>query len=76
MSKVDIMYELEPEFQPDEIGDRTIRMHTPYGKHVAVTDQVFDVMLSEGLIRKTSDGYVFVGRYDDLPRPKRRKKKK
>jgi hypothetical protein len=43
------------------------------GKNVKVSDKVFDLMLDEGLLRKTDDGYVFVGKYEDLYGKKKKK---
>ena len=31
-------------------------------------------MMSEGLLRKTNDGYVFVGKYEDLREKKKKKR--
>jgi hypothetical protein len=43
------------------------------GKNVKISDKVFDLMLDEGLLRKTDDGYVFVGKYEDLHGKKKKK---
>ena len=75
MTKVNIMYDLEPDYFPNELDHRPpIAMHGPKNRAVKVSDRVFDVMLSEGLLRKTDDGYVFVGRYEDLPNKPKKKK--
>ena len=74
MNKVNIMYDLEPEYLTDEPNPirPTRPQHGPKSRAVQVTDRVFDIMLSEGLLRKTDDGYVFVGRAEDLPnKPKK-----
>jgi hypothetical protein len=42
-------------------------------KNVKVSDKVFDLMLDEGLLRKTDDGYVFVGKYEDIHGKKKKK---
>jgi hypothetical protein len=72
MPKINVMYELEPDFLNNERFDYKIKLINDRGKNVKISDKVFDLMMSEGLIRKTDDGYVFVGKYEDL----REKKKK
>jgi hypothetical protein len=73
MTKVNIMYDLEQDYLTDELHRRpTFPMNGPKNRSLKVSDRVFDIMLSEGLLRKTDDGYVFVGRYEDLPnKPKK-----
>jgi len=65
MYKVNIMYELEPEYETDthHKGNRP-RMANDKGKNVKVSNKVFDLMMSEGLIKNTPYGYVFVGKYE------------
>jgi len=76
MTKVNIMYDLEPDYYPNELThEPTITMHGHKNKSVRVSDRVFDVMLSEGLLQKTDDGYVFVGHADDLPQKPKKKKR-
>jgi len=72
MPKVNIMYELEPEYLNNEGPEYKIRMNNDRGKNVKISDKVFDLMMSEGLIKKTDDGYVFVGRYEDLHNKKKK----
>ena len=67
------MYELEPNFFNDEVPDYKIKMTTDKRKNVKVSEKVFDLMLDEGLLRKTDDGYVFVGKYEDLTGKKKKK---
>jgi hypothetical protein len=67
------MYELEPNYIDDEAPDYKIKMTNDRGKNVKISDKVFDLMLDEGLLRKTDDGYVFVGKYEDIQGRKRKK---
>ena len=67
------MYELEPNFFNDEVPDYKIKMTPDKRKNVKVSEKVFDLMLDEGLLRKTDDGYVFVGKYEDLTGKKKKK---
>jgi len=73
MPKINVMYELEPNYYTDEAPEYKIKMTNNKEKNVKVSEKVFDLMLSEGLLRKTDDGYVFVGKYEDL-HGKRKKK--
>jgi hypothetical protein len=70
MPRINVMYELEPDFNNDGF-DYKIKMNTDRGKNVKISDKVFDLMVSEGLIKKTDDGYVFVGKYEDLREKKK-----
>lgn len=67
------MYELEPNYLADEAPEYKIKMTYDKAKNVKVSDKVFDLMLDEGLLRKTDDGYVFVGKYEDLHGKKKKK---
>lgn len=66
MNKVNVMYEigLENLFDNQNKDDKNIK--TNKGKHVKVSDQLFDFMVKEGLIKKTKDGYIFIGDHKDL----------
>jgi len=73
MPKVNVIYDIGPEylFEDTDIGYE-IR-HKDKGKNVKISDKLFDLMISEGLIRKTEDGYVFVGKYEDVMELKKKK---
>jgi len=73
MQKINVMYELEPDYLNNEELDYKIKINNDKGKNVKISDKVFDLMMSEGLIRKTDDGYVFVGKYEDLHEKKKKK---
>jgi hypothetical protein len=73
MPKINVMYELEPNYLSDEAPEYKIKMTHDKAKNVKVSDKVFDLMLDEGLLRKTDDGYVFVGKYEDLHGKKKKK---
>ena len=73
MPKINVMYELEPNYLVDEAPEYKIKMTYDKTKNVKVSDKVFDLMLDEGLLRKTDDGYVFVGKYEDLHGKKKKK---
>ena len=73
MPKINVMYELEPNYLEDQSPDYRIKMPYDKSRNVKVSDKVFDLMLDEGLLRKTDDGYVFIGKYEDLNGKKRKK---
>ncbi len=79
MHKVDVMYEIEPDDLVGDIDyiykikkfDKAIADRT---KSIKITEKVFDLMLSEGMLQKTDNGYVFVGKYEDVREFKNKKK--
>ena len=73
MPKINVMYELEQNYLTDEAPEYKIKMTHDKAKNVKVSDKVFDLMLDEGLLRKTDDGYIFVGKYEDLHGKKKKK---
>jgi hypothetical protein len=74
MPKINVMYELEPEYQTENPLKYNIKMNNDKVKNVKVSDKVFDLMMSEGLLRKTDDGYVFVGKYEELHGKKKKRR--
>jgi hypothetical protein len=73
MPKINVMYDLEPNYLNDEAPEYKIKIIHDKTKNVKVSDKVFDLMLDEGLLRKTDDGYVFVGKYEELQSKKKEK---
>jgi hypothetical protein len=73
MPKINVMYELDPTSLVDENTEYKIKIPHDKGKNVKVSDKVFELMRDEGLLRKTDDGYVFVGKYEDLQVNKKKK---
>jgi len=74
MHKINVIYELEPEFVKEkESNAYQLKIHNDKGKNIRVSNKVFDLMMSEGLIKQTPYGYVFVGKYDK-PEKKNHKK--
>ena len=69
-----MIYDIEPEYLFDDTNNGyEIKINKDKGKNVKISDKLFDLMLSEGLIKKTEDGYVFVGKYEDDSKPKKKK---
>ena len=73
MPKINVIYELEPNYLNDNTPENKIKMTYDKEKNIKISDKVFDLMLDEGLLRKTDDGYVFVGKYEDLYGKKKKK---
>jgi predicted transcriptional regulator len=76
MPKINIMYEIEPDYLNDETPEKPDdknKIVYEKGKNVEVSEKVFDLMMDEGLLRKTDNGYVFIGKYEDLHGKKKKK---
>ncbi len=65
MHKIDIIDDIGLEYIFDD-EPKQIKIKNNKGKQVKISDEVFDFMINEGLIKKTSDGYIFVGKSEDL----------
>lgn len=66
MPKINVIYDLEPNDLNDNTPEYKIKMKYDKEKNIKISDKVFDLMLEEGLLRKTDEGYVFVGKYEDF----------
>jgi hypothetical protein len=66
MHKVDVIYDIGLENLLDDYIKDEAKIKTNKGKQVKVSDKLFEYMVNEGLIRKTDDGYIFIGNYKDL----------
>ena len=74
MHRVDVMYDIELEYLFDDLNDKyKLKINKDKEKNVKIPDKLFDLMLKEGLIKKTEDGYVFVGQYKDNLELKKKK---
>ena len=74
MPRVDVILDMEPEYfmgDADEKHNRKIRKSS--GKNIKIDNELFELALREGLIEKTEDGYVFVGKYEDIMALKKKK---
>jgi len=74
MHRVDVMYDMELEYLFDDLNDKyKLKINKDKEKNVKIPDKLFDLMLKEGLIKKTEGGYVFVGKYEDTLELKKKK---
>ncbi len=75
MHRVDVMYDIELEYLFDDLNDKyKLKINKDKEKNVKIPDKLFDLMLKEGLIKKTEGGYVFVGKYEDALEMKKKKR--
>jgi hypothetical protein len=75
MPKINIMYEIEPDYLNEEPIENKNKTIYEKGKNVEISEKVFDLMMDEGLLRKTDTGYVFIGKYEDLHGKKKKKRR-
>ena len=72
MPRVNVIYEIEPEYPLTETNEYEIKIGKDKIKNIKITERVFDLMISEGMLKKTDDGYVFVGKYNDIKKFKKK----
>jgi len=71
MTRVDIIMDIEREYYLDENPSQ----HKPKKDHnrtIKIDNELFQQAIEEGIIEKTNDGYVFVGKYDDIKKLKKK----
>ena len=74
MHRVDVMYDIELEYLFDDLNEKyKLKINKDKEKNVKIPDKLFDLMLKEGLIKKTEGGYVFIGKYADTFEMKKKK---
>ena len=74
MTRVNVIYDIEQEYLFEEANDKyEIKIFKGKEKNIKISNKLFDLMKSEGLIQKVDDGYVFVGKKEDLMGPKKKK---
>ena len=74
MTRVNVIYDIEQEYLfEDTKNNYEIKIHNNKEKNIKISNKLFDLMKSEGLIQKVDDGYVFVGKYEDIMELKKRK---
>ena len=68
MVRVNVINDLGLDYLLDEPTDkqRKIALSKYHNKNIKISDELFEHMFKEGLVKKTKDGYVFVGTYDEL----------
>ena len=67
MTRVNVIYDIEQEYLFEDTNDKyEIKIHNSKEKNIKISNKLFDLMKSEGLIQKVDDGYIFVGKKEDL----------
>ena len=75
MPKVNVIYDIGQEYLFENTNDEyEIKIYKDKEKNIKISNKLFDLMKSEGLIQKVDDGYVFVGKKEDLMEPKKKEK--
>jgi hypothetical protein len=74
MTRVNVIYEIDQEYLFEEANNKyEIKTHNGKEKNIKISNKLFDLMKSEGLIQKVDDGYVFVGKYEEIMELKKKK---
>jgi len=75
MPKVNVIYDIGQEYLFENTNDEyEIKIYKDKEKNIKISNKLFDLMKSEGLIQKVDDGYVFVGKYEDMMELKKKKR--
>ena len=75
MPKVNVIYDIGQEYLFENTNDEyEIKIYKDKEKNIKISNKLFDLMKSEGLIQKVGDGYVFVGKYEDMMELKKKKR--
>ena len=62
MTRVNVINELGLEYLYEEKPIKKKNSNEKKQRLIKITQDVFDSMIEEGLLKKTDDGYVFVGK--------------
>jgi hypothetical protein len=74
MARINVIYDLEQEnLYEKEKQKYEIKLLKQKQKNIKISNKLFDLMKSEGLIQKCDDGYVFVAKYEDVMELKKKK---
>ncbi len=75
MPKVNVIYDIGQDYLFEDTNkEYEIKTNKDKEKNIKISNKLFDLMKSEGLIQKVDDGYVFVGKYEDLMEFKKKKR--
>ena len=62
MTRVNVINELGLEYLYEDKPQKPKNPNAKKQRLIKITQDVFDSMIEEGLLKKTDDGYVFVGK--------------
>ena len=75
MPKVNVIYDIGQDYLFEDTNkEYEIKTNKDKEKNIKISNKLFDLMKSEGFIQKVDDGYVFVGKYEDLMELKKKKR--
>jgi hypothetical protein len=75
MTRVNVIYDIEQEYLFEDTNDKyEIKKHNIKEKNIKISNKLFDLMKSEGLIQKVDDGYIFIGKKEDFIEAKNKEK--
>ncbi len=75
MPRVNVIYDIGQDYLFEDTNkEYEIKANKDKEKNIKISNKLFDLMKSEGLIQKVDDGYVFVGKYEDLMEFKKKKR--
>ena len=67
MPRINIISDIDQEYLMEERKTKTNnKSKKKTEKTIKIDDNLFDIALRKGLIEKTSEGYLFIGDYEDL----------
>jgi hypothetical protein len=67
MPRINIISDIDREYIMEERKTKTdSKNKKKTEKTIKIDDNLFDIALRKGLIEKTSEGYLFIGDYEDL----------
>ena len=74
MPRVDVILDMEPDYLMEEnYTGHYKKIKKDKEKTIKIDKELFEHALREGLIEKTEDGYVFIGKYEDIKAFKKKK---
>ena len=73
MPRVDVILDMEPDYILDGADDYNKKIKRSNEKTIKIDGEIFKLAFREGYIEKTKDGYVFVGKQEDLAAFKKKK---
>jgi hypothetical protein len=75
MHRINIISDIDQEYLMEDSKEKTDNKNKKKTeKTIKIDDTLFEIALRKGLIEKTSDGYLFIGDYEDLLAFKTRRK--
>jgi hypothetical protein len=75
MTRVNVIYDIQQEYLFEDIKNKNeIRIPNNKEKIIKISNKLFDLMKSEGLIQKVDNGYIFIGKREDLMVEKKKEK--